>query len=87
MYQDRQNSSYSQQENGSVSRVFFFKWAGKGEPRVAEGGWVGVGDVSQGQIKASGSSMSSNNVNMLHKHALDVAACSNVGVTLKGKGS
>lgn len=24
MYQDRQNSSYSQQENGSVSRVFFF---------------------------------------------------------------
>lgn len=35
MYQDRQNSSYSQQENGSVSRFFFFKWAGKGEPRVA----------------------------------------------------
>lgn len=54
---------------------------------MAEGGWVGGGDVSQGQIKASGSSMSSNNVNMLHKHALDVAACSNVGVTLKGKGS
>lgn len=58
-----------------------------GRQRRTSGGWVGGGDVSQGQIKASGSSMSSNNVNMLHKHALDVAACSNVGVTLKGKGS
>lgn len=65
----------------------FFKWAGKGEPRVGEGGWVGGGDVSWGQIKASGSSLSYNNVNMLHKHALNVVACSNVGVTLNCKGS